>query len=823
MSHPAPIVIPIRADTKPLEEDITNAGEKAGAEAGKKTAAAISKNLGAGLAVGGAGLEKFARSAQSTTLQLTRVATSTGLPVKGLRDLAASTSNAGFETQEVIDTFEALSKQGVTTKSDLARVANVWDEVADATGGNAAELAKAATSLGAFGISAKNPEKALDALGTVAFHTKGGIQGFTAFIQKQGPTIAGYGISLNDTAAAMVALGRHGLDGKKGQVAFTAALKANNGNLKDALKSLGISGTEFAKFQKSVKGGADELKKSGDAADNVLTPMQKLHAGFQALVLRSGQFGVIAGQLAPILIGVGSGLAGASKAAQFFDTGIGKKLVGSLKKFGTALKFSNLQTIISTIKTKVMAVVTKAWAAAQKILNVVMEANPMAKVALLLIALAAAFIIAYKKSATFRDFVQAAFKVIKEVVGDVADFITKTVPAAFQKMIDGVKAAWTAVVNFFTAIPKEIASFFSAAATWLLNAGKWIINGLWTGIKFYWTLLWTWYVLIPIKIIKFFAGALAWLLNAGKNIVLGLWNGLRAVWANVASWFAGLFARVVSHFTAALTWLLNAGKDILTGLWNGLKAVWTTVIGWFGGLGAAIDGVFATAGTWLLNIGKSIITGLWNGLKAVWTTAYGFLTGLGGKIVGAFKGAGKWLYNTGKDILNGLWNGLKGAASSAGNFVADIGKDIVNFIISGLDSILNLPWTIHIPLPVVPDIGPFTILPKIPLLREGGLITGPGTGTSDSIDAKVSTGEYVVNAKATKEWLPLLEAINWGKGGVASGNGGPSAGQRPNGTPSVVAPEVASGATVINQNYYGPTTSAARKRELVWTQKYGTF
>jgi hypothetical protein len=45
----------------------------------------------------------------------------------------------------------------------------------------------------------------------------------------------------------------------------------------------------------------------------------------------------------------------------------------------------------------------------------------------------------------------------------------------------------------------------------------------------------------------------------------------------------------------------------------------------------------------------------------------------------------------------------------------------------------------------------------------GGRISGPGTGTSDSIPLMVSDGEYVVNAKATHENLALLEDINSGK------------------------------------------------------------
>jgi hypothetical protein len=48
-------------------------------------------------------------------------------------------------------------------------------------------------------------------------------------------------------------------------------------------------------------------------------------------------------------------------------------------------------------------------------------------------------------------------------------------------------------------------------------------------------------------------------------------------------------------------------------------------------------------------------------------------------------------------------------------------------------------------------------------LAEGGLVKGPGSATSDSIPARLSDGEYVVNAGAVKAiGLPALEAINRG-------------------------------------------------------------
>lgn len=53
----------------------------------------------------------------------------------------------------------------------------------------------------------------------------------------------------------------------------------------------------------------------------------------------------------------------------------------------------------------------------------------------------------------------------------------------------------------------------------------------------------------------------------------------------------------------------------------------------------------------------------------------------------------------------------------------------------------------------------------------GGQVHGPGTGTSDSVPIMASNGEYVVNAKQTAKYKPLLDAINFGLDGYAKGGG----------------------------------------------------
>lgn len=80
------------------------------------------------------------------------------------------------------------------------------------------------------------------------------------------------------------------------------------------------------------------------------------------------------------------------------------------------------------------------------------------------------------------------------------------------------------------------------------------------------------------------------------------------------------------------------------------------------------------------------------------------------------------------------------------------------------------------------------ILGSILGLASGGKVAGPGTGTSDSVPARLSNGEFVVNAAATRKHQPLLEAINSGKM-RSFAEGGPVS------IPRVSVPSVAAAAT----------------------------
>jgi len=62
--------------------------------------------------------------------------------------------------------------------------------------------------------------------------------------------------------------------------------------------------------------------------------------------------------------------------------------------------------------------------------------------------------------------------------------------------------------------------------------------------------------------------------------------------------------------------------------------------------------------------------------------------------------------------------------------------------------------------------------PPPSMFAEGGLVTGPGTAVSDSIPARLSNGESVINANSTAMFGGLLSAINEIGGGKKFAEGG---------------------------------------------------
>jgi hypothetical protein len=104
-----------------------------------------------------------------------------------------------------------------------------------------------------------------------------------------------------------------------------------------------------------------------------------------------------------------------------------------------ALGLYKAGVIAAATASKVAAVASKAFAAGVVLVNLAMDANPIVLVGAAIVALGAALVVAYKKSATFRRVVNGAFEAVKTVVGAVVQFIRDRladVLGLFQKIYE---------------------------------------------------------------------------------------------------------------------------------------------------------------------------------------------------------------------------------------------------------------------------------------------------------------------------------------------------------------------------------------------------
>lgn len=91
---------------------------------------------------------------------------------------------------------------------------------------------------------------------------------------------------------------------------------------------------------------------------------------------------------------------------------------------------------------------------------------------------------------------------------------------------------------------------------------------------------------------------------------------------------------------------------------------------------------------------------------------------------------------------------------------------------------------------------------------EGGPVWGAGTPTSDSINARLSDGEYVVNAKQTAKYRPLIKAINddtvnFATGGLVKGD-----------APLGLGTPILMGQAMLMENIMRDTIVAAANRRI---------
>jgi hypothetical protein len=185
----------------------------------------------------------------------------------------------------------------------------------------------------------------------------------------------------------------------------------------------------------------------GFLVDNVVPAVQNLIAAFTPLAKDVGAAVVsVFEKLAPVVMSLGTSIVGTVLPAIKDFTGWLKDnstLVGAVA-IGVGAMVVAFQAYQLTLT--IVGAATKAYAAVQAALNLVMSLNPIGIVLLALVGLAAGLVYAYKKSETFRDIVNAVFGKVR----DIAVGVFSAVVGAVKTAIDWVKSNWPLLLGILT-------------------------------------------------------------------------------------------------------------------------------------------------------------------------------------------------------------------------------------------------------------------------------------------------------------------------------------------------------------------------------------
>jgi TP901 family phage tail tape measure protein len=576
----------------------------------------------------------------------------------------------------------------------------------------------------------------------------------------------------------------------------------------DATKKQGSAQNLANAGMKGLAGSLEQLKGSVETAElalgSALAPTVQKVAGL--LKLMADAFTSLPKSTQTAIVTVGLFVAAVGPAA--FVVG---HLMQNVKLLGVAYTVlttasmraalaSKAQTIAIVAMygvEKVVAVATKAWAAAQWVLNAALAANPIGIVVVGLVALGVALVLAYKHSETFRNIVQGSFRVVKAVATDLLNFF---------------KGHWAVIVPLMTG-PVGLAAVL-VIKNWarIRSTVTATVGGIISFVRSHWALIVP-LVLGPLGVVAVLV-AKHW--NTVRTITVAAWNVIRSV---VSVGIAVVRAVVVAGM-AVVRAVWNAGwtsvRATLSYFWNSIRgvvvlgvtivkavitagltvinAVWQRIWRVIGGFTLRTWAVLRSTITVGVNVTKAVISAGLNFINSVWQRIWGIIRTVTSAVWSAMKSqvlrditwvrnlistvttaiSGTWgrFFGYLSKTASSIWKTITGVFSNATSTLHKAVDGLVHFVSARwaqLTKALATPirWVIKYPvnymIGAINTIGGKVGLPHIPNagnFASGGLVRGPGGPRDDRVRANLSNGEFVVNAKATARNRAMLEKIN---------------------------------------------------------------
>lgn len=360
----------------------------------------------------------------------------------------------------------------------------------------------------------------------------------------------------------------------------------------------------------------------------------------------------------------------------------------ALKVFEAATLVMNLVKAFQTAKKA-----TEGLTIAQWLYNAAMNANPIGLIVSLIAGLVAAVIVLWNTNEDFRNAVIGAWNAIldagKAAWGWLVNFFTKTLPDAFNSVIDFVKNNWKGLllllVNPFAGAFKLLydncEGFREFINTFIENVKVAFING-WNAIVTFFTQtiptlimnILSWFNQLPERIGYILGYVVGAIVKWGTDTYTYLTTNVPIWIASVGNWFAELPGKIWAVLVNAYNNVVQWGIDT----YNNMKQAASN----------AVNGVIE----WLSTLPSRI----WDWLVNTISKVVQFKNDLGNKareagsnmvsnIIDAISGLPGRVVEIGANIVRGLWEGVTGLGGWLSNKVAGFFSGIVDGAKAALD------------------------------------------------------------------------------------------------------------------------------------------
>jgi len=317
----------------------------------------------------------------------------------------------------------------------------------------------------------------------------------------------------------------------------------------------------------------------------------------------------------------------------------------------------------------------------------------------------------------------------RSVFGPVFSWLyTSVIQPVFNGIVAAVQFAWANIMPALTAVWTFISTILSPALNTLgvifrtvFTVVGTIVSAAWAIIQPIFNAISTVIRSVVIPSIQFFGSILLSSFGLITAAIKLWWNGVAKP---IFTLFMMLIRTVV---VPVIQFLWNIFRTVFNAIMTVIRTWWNVVV----------RPIFNAVVAFIRNVLGPIFRWLWNSIVS---PVFGWI---GSKISGVWNGT-----------IRPAFDGIRAGARKVGEAFG-AAKDAVSRAWDKLKSIVSKPIRAAVSFVNEKLIGNLNKIPgvkikKIPKFATGGPVRGPGTGTSDSILARLSKGEHVLTAQDVK-------------------------------------------------------------------------